>query len=64
MKLFPSHKPDIIRPYIILNQAIQSLADKAGIEYTLPKSTDPLGEAYFAVAKILKDVEDKLDGNT
>ncbi len=64
MKLFPSQKPDDIRPYMILNQAVQSLADKAGIKYTLPKSTDELKDAYLAVAKILKEIEYKIDLST
>lgn len=63
MKLLSRQKPDVIRPYMVLNQAVQSLADKAGIEYTLPKGTDDLRDAYLAIAKILRDVEDKLDGN-
>lgn len=61
MKLFPSLKPDDIPAYIILNQAIQSLADIVGIKYTLPKSTDELKDAYLAVAKILRDIEDKIE---
>ncbi len=61
MKLFSSLKPDDIPAYIILNQAVQSLADKAGIKYTLPKSTDELKDAYLAITKILRDVEDKME---